>query len=90
MPLSYKQIGLTLKKLSINTPIIGLDNTTLGDFWTWAYSDVIGNRNRSIFAEFLVGTALGVVDKPRVEWDAVDLRYSDSKIEVKAAGYVQS
>jgi hypothetical protein len=33
---------------------------------------------------------LGVVDAPRVEWDAVDLRYSDYKIEVKAAGYVQS
>jgi hypothetical protein len=79
-----------MKKLPFNTPITGIDNITLGDFWTWAYSDVIGNRNRSIFAEFLVGTALGVVDQPRVEWDAVDLRYSDSKVEVKAAGYVQS
>jgi hypothetical protein len=34
--------------------------------------------------------ALGVVDKPRVEWDAVDLRYGDSKIEVKSSAYCQS
>jgi hypothetical protein len=70
--------------------IPGLDGRTVGDFWRWAYSDVLSNRNRSIFAEFIVGTALGVVDKPRVEWDAVDLRYGDLKIEVKSSAYCQS
>ena len=34
--------------------------------------------------------ALGVVDEPRVEWDAVDLRYDGFKIEVKSSAYCQS
>jgi hypothetical protein len=38
----------------------------------------------------MVGVALGVVDKPRVEWDAVDLRYGGYKIEVKSSAYCQS
>ena len=62
----------------------------MGDFWQWAYSDVLSNRNRSIFAEFIVGTALGAVDSPRVEWDAFDLRYDGLKIEVKSSAYCQS
>jgi hypothetical protein len=76
--------------LTPDQKIIGLDGVTVGDFWSWAYSDILSNRNRSVFAEFLVGTALGVVDSPRVEWDAVDLNYKAKKIEVKSAAYVQS
>jgi hypothetical protein len=71
-------------------PIPGLDGRTVGDFWRWAYSDVLSNRNRSIFAEYIIGVALGVLDKPRVEWDAVDLRYGGFKIEVKSSAYCQS
>ncbi len=63
---------------------------TISDFWSWAYSDVLVNTNRSVFAEFLVGSALGVLDKPRVEWDAVDLRYGTKTIEVKCSAYLQS
>jgi len=48
------------------------------------------NTTRSVFAEYIVGLALGVVNKPRVEWDSVDLRYGDLKVEVKASGYCQS
>ncbi len=70
--------------------IPGLEGHTIGDFWRWAYSDVLSNRNRSIFAEYLVGVALGVVDSPRVEWDSVDLRYGGIKIEVKSSAYCQS
>jgi hypothetical protein len=71
-------------------PIPGLDGRNVGDFWRWAYSDLLSNRNRSIFAEYIVGVALGVVDKPRVEWDAVDLRYDGFRIEVKSSAYCQS
>lgn len=71
-------------------PITGLDGRTVGDFWRWAYSDILSNRNRSIFAEFIVGVALGVVDKPRVEWDAADLCYRGFKIEVKSSADCQS
>jgi hypothetical protein len=73
-----------------STLIPGLDGHTIADFWRWAYSDVLSNGNRSVFAEFMVGTALGCLDSPRVEWDAVDLRYGEHKIEVKASAYCQS
>lgn len=68
-------------------PGLGL---TVGDFWQWAYSDILTNRNRSIFAEFIVGVALGAVDKPRVEWDSADLLYRGFRIEVKSPAYCQS
>lgn len=79
-----------MKKLPAGLVISGLPDLTLGDFWSWAYSDVLNNRNRSIFAEFLVASAFGVLDTPRVEWDAVDLRYRGKGIEVKSAAYLQS
>lgn len=78
------------KKLDTNTPILHMGNLTLGDFWSWAYSDLLSNGNRSVFAEFIVGTALGATATPRREWDAVDLRYGDKTIEVKASAYTQS
>ncbi len=32
---------------------------TLGDFWSWAYSDCINNTTRGVLAEFVVAKALG-------------------------------
>jgi hypothetical protein len=43
-----------------------------------------------VFAEFLVASALEVIDIPRIEWDAVDIYYKDKKVEVKTAAYLQS
>jgi hypothetical protein len=43
-----------------------------------------------VLAEYLVGYALDVLDQPRVEWDACDLRYRGKRIEVKASAYLQS
>jgi hypothetical protein len=68
-------------------PVLGV---TVGDFWAWAYSDILNNTDRAVFAEFVVGTALRVTDALRVEWDEVDLRYGDKTIEVKSAAYIQS
>jgi hypothetical protein len=51
---------------------------------------VLSNGNRSVFAEYLVATALDVTAIPRREWDMVDLRYEGKMIEVKASGYVQA
>jgi hypothetical protein len=73
-----------------DTQIAGIERSTVGDFWSWAYSDVVSNGIRSVFAEYLIGKALEVVDCARIEWDAVDLRYRDCGIEVKSSGYVQS
>jgi hypothetical protein len=68
-------------------PVLG---ATVGEFWAWAYSDILNNTGRAVFAEFIVGMALGVTNSPRVEWNAVDLRYGNKTIEVKSAAYVQS
>ena len=76
--------------LKANQLIPGLSGKTVGDFWSWAYSDILNNRNRAIFAEYIVGSALDVVNEPRVEWDSVDLKYKGKGIEVKASAYLQS
>lgn len=75
--------------LQPDEPVLGLP-VTVGDFWRWAYSDILCNRNRSIFAEFIVASALGVADTPRVEWDEADMIYRGKKIEVKSSAFVQS
>ncbi len=56
--------------LTADTPIDGLDGLTVGDFWSWAYSDLLSNANRGVFAEFIVAVALGVHEQPRLEWPA--------------------
>ena len=58
------------------------------DFRRWALEELRGNRNRGVFAEWLVGKALGVIkDKDkRLEWMSWDLEYQGMKIEVKASG----
>lgn len=80
----------TGKKLTPDEPILSLDGLSVGNFWSWAYSDILSNTNRSIFAEFLVGAALRVLDKPRIEWNGYDLDYQGKKIEVKASAFLQS
>jgi hypothetical protein len=63
-------------------PVLG---ATVEDFWAWAYSDILNYTDRAVFAEYVVGMALGVTDAPRVEWDAVDLQYGGKTIEVKSS-----
>lgn len=48
------------------------------------------NARGSVLVEFLVGKALNIVEKPRVEQDAYDLKYGDIKIEVKSSSDLQS
>jgi hypothetical protein len=81
---------MATKKLKQDEKITGGGDTSVGEFWSWAYSDILSNRNRSIFAEFVVGHALGIVETSRTEWDYVDHRYNGKTIEVKSAAYVQS
>lgn len=65
---------------------------TLMDFWSWSVSDILSNTIRGRFAEFIVGTAIGLDPKNlRDEWDAYDLISENGiKIEVKSAAYIQS
>lgn len=64
----------------------------LRQFWRWACSDLIGNAQRGVLAEFIVGLALGcVTDGVRVEWDASDLVTEGGvRVEVKSSAYLQS
>ncbi len=78
-------------RLDPDTPIPGsVGEQTVGDFWAWAYSNILTNITRGLFAEFLVGTALGAVEGMRTEWDSFDLLYKGTKIEVKSSAYLQS
>lgn len=67
-------------------------NYTLLDFWRWSASDLVSNATRGQFAEFIVGTAVGLDPKNlRVEWDSYDLETANGiKIEVKSASYIQT
>ncbi|WP_223170345.1 hypothetical protein [Maribacter aquimaris] len=67
-------------------------NYNLLDFWRWSVSDILSNATRGRFAEFIVGTAVGLKSTDlREEWDAFDLTTdSGIKIEVKSAAYIQS
>lgn len=73
-------------------------SSTIEDFWRWAYSDLIQNTNRGVFAEFLVAKAIGLnTDADRSAWTAYDLDGPviqstgvRSRIEVKCAAKVQT
>ncbi len=78
-----------MKKLQPDCEVQGT-NFTVGDFWAWAYSDILSNTNRSVFAEFLVGGALGILNNSRIEWNAYDFIYRNHPIEVKCSAYLQS
>jgi len=61
-------------------------------FQRWALGQLRENRNRGIFAEWLVGKALGAIEDKatRREFMPWDLEYQDMKIEVKASGQAWS
>jgi len=88
-----KEIKASLKTGEENLTDNGQNtNYNLLDFWRWSVSDILSNATRGRFAEFVVGTAVGLNPKNlRDEWDAYDLKTDDGiKIEVKSAAYIQS
>jgi hypothetical protein len=46
------------------TDFVGVDGRRIDDFWGWAYGNLMTNTHRGILAEFLVGSALGVLASP--------------------------
>ena len=60
-------------------------------FWQWTSSELLGNALRGILAEFIVASTIDILDKPREEWDAYDLKTKNGlKIEIKSSSYLQS
>ena len=63
----------------------GCPSANLSDYWRWSSSNLLDNTERGVLAEFLVANALGLTDKPRVEWGSHDLKTpAGTKIKVKS------
>lgn len=66
-------------------------NYSVSDFWRWSSSTLLSNTMRGILAEFIVARSLNIdTDSSRIEWDAYDLRYGKTRIEVKCSSYLQA
>jgi hypothetical protein len=60
-------------------------DTTIGDFWQWFASDLTNNVIRGALAEFIVASALNIVEGVRDVWSPFDLLTEKNiKIEVKS------
>ena len=61
------------------------------EFWQWAWSDLVDNTHRGVFAEYLVAVALESIRGSGAGCAAWDLTTEDgTRVEVKTSGYVQS
>jgi hypothetical protein len=78
------------RQLQGTEPLPAVLNMTVLDYWRWAHADVLENVQRGIYAEYLVGAALGITNQVRVGWNPYDLLYGDYKIEVKSSAYLQA
>jgi len=68
-----------------------IDRRTVGDFWQWAYSDLMQNIERAVLAEYIVAVLLGVDENPRVPWLAYDLTLPNGKTnEIKTMSRLQA
>ena len=75
---------------------------TVLDFWRWIGSDLVGNTTRGLFAEYLVGLAVGAftgedTDGVRDGWAPYDIETPEGSIipqgvsiEVKSSAYLQT
>ncbi len=67
---------------------------TIVSFWSWDYSELDSNIVRSVLAEYIVATALGITKEPGEEyrqmWRPYDLMYQGIRIEVKSASTIQT
>ena len=72
--------------LSGNEPIIDVKGNTIArltDFLRWAYSNLMGNTERGILAEYIVACALGIQNNERILWDKYDLLMNTGNKEIK-------
>lgn len=63
----------------------------LSNFWSWAYSDLMGNTERAKLAEYIVATAINKENIVTNHFSKYDLITNENiKIEVKTSAYLQS
>ena len=87
--ISIKKLkGAETFKKAEGSPLVAAD---ILDYWSWAYSDIVGNTNRGALAEFIVARAIGSEAEVRNDWAAYDLETPNGiKVEVKSSAYLQS
>ncbi len=82
------------KRLSGDENLVSPDGNniaSINEFWSWAYSNLLGNAERGALAEFIVGCALGLKNTDRISWDKYDLVTKEGiSVEVKTSGYLQT
>jgi hypothetical protein len=77
-----------VKPFALDGQSVGL---TVVDYWSWAHSSLLGNKERGILAEFIVARALGIVSPAHDPWGPFDLvSPAGTTIEVKSAAYLQA
>ena len=80
--------GAETFKNAEGSPLVSAD---ILDYWSWAYSDIVGNTNRGALAEYIVARAIGSEPAVRNDWASYDLETpSGIKVEVKSSAYLQS
>ena len=84
----FQTLNTGSESLTIDSKPIG---KTIGDFWSWSASNLLGNTLRGVFGEFIVASALEIKLKHlRTEWQPYDFEYDNHKIEVKTSAYIQT
>lgn len=84
---------MSARRLDPRLPITGLfragpSGFTLGDFWSWAFSDLLDHDVRAAFAQFVVCLGLDRTALPRVSWTGGDLPYRGRSLRVVHLGHV--
>ena len=88
-----KYPAIKSERLTGSESIVYNDNkiSDLLSFWQWAYSDLVGNTERGVLAEYIVACALGINNEDRILWGRYDLVTPQGvTIEVKTSGYIQT
>ena len=90
--MGYQQLIEACKvPLAPELELTGTCGKKLLDFWRWAYSDfILGNTNRGLLRQYLVGCALDLVNKCQLEWEFVDYQYRGLGIEVKTKSLIRT
>ena len=90
--IDYDYPALKTEKKNGNECFINIEPTVcLSDFWSWAYSDLVGNTERGKLAEFIISIAMNCADGISETWGAYDILSPEGiKIEVKTSAYIQS
>jgi len=70
---------------------VTVQNSSLSDFWSWAFGDLCDDDIKGIFAEWMVLKLLGIPSERRISWANSDIITKDGvRIEVKATSHWQS